>query len=429
MNTLYLCGNKGVEDIAQLDEEFLTHLGFPLDTHEDIVSSIIELTTDWKTPIVNPKYTDSLKSLDSLETSAFVDWYSHFRIDLPRYNIGLVAFDALILKWESLGLSLPGIGELKYMAMSQPLFSLLVKVLPMSNPIVLQCYHAYGGVQHDGFKFLFSIMKRALPVFCPSIPVTVPKWNQHRDVSLMLKHWLLYFRFSAKTGSFFGPIERGFMLLESIREESLVGIIAGLRGNLQLFQNSVDLFSADEVVMPPHLTLEGLVETISGAQAPVTNSMVLATTTTPPIAFVNATSRSPRPSRRPSTAQDRVKTAVSPSKSDAICQACLKKGHEETQCRHLATLLVINKRLRSLPASVKQKVLQSYYDRHGVPSSAAVHSTYARQLDDFCDIHGISADDMAAQFDWDHYCAFTSASPNDAVEEEEFYTPETGLSE
>ena len=201
MNNLYLCGQSGVADSKYMDMEFLTYLGFPMDIHEDIVASASELFTDWKTPVINPKYIDSLKSLDSLEPANFVDWYSHLRIDLPRYNIAVVPFDGIVLKWGALGLCLPGVGETKYMAMSQPFFSLLERLLPMSDPVVLQCYHAYGGIQHDGFKFLHSVMSRTLPVFCSALPAVPPDWTKLHDVSLMLKHWLLYFRFQSKTGS------------------------------------------------------------------------------------------------------------------------------------------------------------------------------------------------------------------------------------
>jgi hypothetical protein len=191
-NAIYLCGTRGVfnsDPNELLVEDFLTTLGFPMNLHADIVDRFRDLVTDWERPDVNPKYvTTSFRKLDTtFSPESFVDWYTHFVYDLQRYDICLMPFDAIVLRWSYVGLCLPGVGEIRYTAMGQALFSILDKVLPSNNHAVSDCIVSLLGFRHDGYRLLHLVMTRTLPVFCPSkpsspylcgmIPRMFPRWQ------------------------------------------------------------------------------------------------------------------------------------------------------------------------------------------------------------------------------------------------------------
>jgi hypothetical protein len=81
--------------------------------------------------------------------------------------------------------------------MSETLFNLLEKLLPLDDPIVKQIHTSLVGVNHDGFLFLRNVLgKRKTP-----------------DVAHMAKLWKLHFKLSRKTGSIYTPIQQSLMFL------------------------------------------------------------------------------------------------------------------------------------------------------------------------------------------------------------------------
>jgi hypothetical protein len=276
-NAIYLCGERGVYNIDAnelLVDDFLTTLGFPINLQADIVARFWDLVTEWTRPDVNPKYfTTSFRKLDTaFSPESFVDWYTHFVYDLQRYDICLVLFDAIVLRWNYVGLCLPGVGEIRYTAMGQALFSILDKVLPSNNPTVSDCIVSLLGFCHDGYRLLYLVMSRTLPVFCPSKPSSPPVWDDTPSVPQMAKLWNLYYRFNVKKGAYFSLIERGLLFLDSLKDHSLVGIVASLKGSLQSFCDSVEEFDSLPP-LPKHLTIDGMVQTITTTTSPVTSSM------------------------------------------------------------------------------------------------------------------------------------------------------------
>jgi hypothetical protein len=337
----------------------------------------------------------------------FVDWYTHLCYDLKRYDICLMPFDMIVLRWEYVGLCYPGVGDVRYMAMGEALFSILDRLLPRDNGVIMDCTTSLLGFRHDGYQLLFNIMARLLPVFCPSKPADPPRWEDVRNIALMAKYWNLYFRFVAKKGADFNPVERSLLFLDSLQEHSLLGVVASLKGSIQSFSDGIGEFD-DIPPMSAHLTIDGLVQTLCTTGSPLTTSMTLAQSSrtvpllvTPAskadvtipniqgVEFVDpvvntTTSRSPasrRPPRRP--AAPRVGNGL-------VCRACLRKNHEEVTCRDLAKLLILTHRIEKLPADVKKKVLESYYKFYGVSPTPTISHTYNSQLESFCSERGIS---------------------------------------
>jgi hypothetical protein len=308
--------------------------------------------------------------------------------------------------------------------MGKALFSILDRVLPKNNHKVGDCIVSLLGFHHDGFRLLHLVMSRTLPVFCPSIPAMPPRWEDTGSVTSAAKGWQTYFRYSVKTGAYFAPIERSLLFLDSLKDHSLLGVVASLKGSLHTFRDSIEEFE-DVPPLPAHLTIDGLVQTITSTSSPVTSSMqmarsnryvpVLATAaswvdvTIPNIQGaefmprMNATAACapPRGGRRSSA--PRVGNGL-------VCRACLRKNHEEVTCRDLAKLLILSNRIERLPASVKKQVLESYYKFYGVSPRPELHHTYSQELESFCTKRGVSEDDLVDVYDWDYFCA---ANPQD----------------
>jgi hypothetical protein len=420
---MYLCGERGVynsDPNELLVDDFLTTLGFPVNLQADLVARFRDLVEDWTRPDVNPKYfTTSFRKLDTaFSPESFVDWYTHFVYDLQRYDICLVPFDAIVLRWNYVGLCLPGVGEIRYTAMGQALFSILDKVLPSNNPTVSDCVVSLLGFRHDGYRLLYLVMSRTLPVFCPSKPSSPPVWDDTPSVPQMAKLWNLYYRFNVKKGAYFSPIERGLLFLDSIKDHSLVGIVASLKGSLQSFCDSVEEFDSLPP-LPEHLTIDGMVQTITTTTSPVTSSMGFARAnklvplletpasradiTIPNIQGAEFLSANATSTRQPPNLRGRRNPAPRVG-NGLVCRACLRKNHEEVTCRDLAKLLILTNRIASLPATLKKKILDNYYKHYGAAPSPEIHRSYAQQLESFCLDRGISEDDLVRCYDWDYYC-------------------------
>jgi hypothetical protein len=410
--------------------DFLSFLGFRLDLQPLIVESFRILVEDWARPEINPKYVlTSFRQLPEDYTSeSFLDWYTHFCYDLQRYFICLVPFDAIVLQWSYVGLCLPGVGEARYSAMGQALFSILDRVLPKNNLAVGDCIVSLLGFRHDGFRLLHLVMTRTLPVFCPSIPAMPPRWEDSGNVTAMAKAWHTYFRYAVKTGAFFPPIQRSLLFLDSLQDHALLGVVASLKGSVHTFRDSIEEFE-DVPPLPDHLTIDGMVQTITSTSSPVTTSMGMARSNRYVPVFATEASRADisipniqgaefvprlnataargpsRPARR--SAAPRVGNGL-------VCRACLRKNHEEVTCRDLAKLLILTNRIARLPESVKKQVLESYYKFYGVSPRPELHQTYARELESFCSKRGVSEDDLVDFYDWDYFCAPNPQDDSDA---------------
>ena len=450
----YLCGTLGLASGDQVTTDFLRSIGFGDDLHDEIINSVGRLLYDWKQPTVHPKYVDALKKLEDLQAVLFVDWFQHLRFDLVRYNVGLMPFDAIQLSWKNVGLCPPGVGEYRYSPMSEALYSILCILLP-SHPIVDECKHALVGFQHDGYKLLWNIMCRFMPVFNPSLAPLPPRWEDYKNVSELGKVLLLYFRLMIKKGAQFNQFERSLMLLDTISEHSMLGITTSLKCTIEAIRESTPDFDRDWVSLPTHLQMSGIIDTLSKLCSPVDSSMCLTsaltlsrptmnrTATVPDIqgaqlgAQLHSTARSPpsrpAPNRRGGRRAPPPRTrrpSNPPSDPNVVCRSCLKRGHEEVLCRDLAKLLILSKRVETLPTSVKNKVMAAYRERYGTPATPQAHLTFAKQLADICAERNITEDDLVNHMDWDHFINCTARMSLDEDEnEEEFFDPQEETSE
>ena len=412
-NSKYLFADHGIMHINDLDEEYLTDLGFGLDVQESVIFSCTTLLQDYSPPNLSQKHISYLTKLDSLSPVDFVDWYTNFCYEMDRHNIGLVPFDAIMPKWLHVGLCLPGVGGTRYLQMSGPLFMVLKSVLPQDNLTIKECMAMYMGKNQDGYRFLYTVMSRSLPVFCAKKSLSPPTWMDHKNVTMLAKHFDVYFRFNAKRGAYFTPSDKSLLFLDAIEEHSLLPMTTTLKHQINAFLETLDEFAEEEREFPVHLSLAGIVSTLVDTKSPVTTSIRFASSNatisqlsveTGGIlqgAEMHATisnrgsarkggRRAPKP-RRPS--------------SDVVCRACQKTGHEESTCRALGQLIILAKRLESLDPAVKKKVLDSYKAFYKRPAPAVASLTSVREFEQFCAERDISEEYALNHYNWDAFCA------------------------
>lgn len=170
----YLHGTDGFDNLARVTPEFLAELGFEGDeAYMTILQGLLFIYKNEDKPDINPKYYAGFHKCEDLSVKTFVDFYAHLVLMLKRFGIGLLGFDLVLPKWLHIGLVYPGMGEEQYLQMSEPLFNLLEKLLPLSDPIVNMCTSALVGSNHDGFLLLRNVMAKCIPVFCSYMSIVL----------------------------------------------------------------------------------------------------------------------------------------------------------------------------------------------------------------------------------------------------------------
>ena len=267
---LYMGGITGVEDVDDLTLEHLENLGFVGEEINRIITrGIQQILRRKEMPDVAPKYYANFNKLKDLEVETITDFYSHLVIRLKRYGVYLLDFDALLPRWMHVGLTFPGAGELNYLQMSETLFNLLEKLLPLDEPIVKQIHTSLLGMNHDGFLFLRNVLAKCVPVFCPYKDSKAPTWRKTPDVAHIAKLWKLHFKLSRKTGSIYTPTQQSLMFLQSLKDPSLSSNATSIRGQIQLFTESIDAFEECEVHLPSNLIIDGITTTLTAFPSPI----------------------------------------------------------------------------------------------------------------------------------------------------------------
>jgi len=128
-----------------------------------------------------------------------VDFYDRLQEVGSNYVIALMPFDAIVLSNRFEGLCPPGLGLLRYAAMSKA----LMKLLPWLIPATLspQIGDAIASVCHEtgnGYDFLWRILALLVPGYDPTIPIHAPIWSEVVDIFSFAQEYLLFFRLQAK---------------------------------------------------------------------------------------------------------------------------------------------------------------------------------------------------------------------------------------
>jgi len=128
-----------------------------------------------------------------------VDFYDCLQEVGSNYVIALMPFDAIVLLNCFEGLCPPGLGLLRYAAMSKALMELLPWLIPAT--LSPQIGAAIASIRHktgNGYNFLWCLLALLVPGFDPTIPIQAPIWSEVMDIFLFAQEYLLFFRLQTK---------------------------------------------------------------------------------------------------------------------------------------------------------------------------------------------------------------------------------------
>ena len=122
------CGfrNISADDVVTCFNDIIT-------AHDTIMDLWTNVTMNTSGPQVNRILKKSLKlfpTLNSTSTEDVIYFYDRLQEVTPTYLIGVMPFDAVVIKHRFKGLCIPGLGVVRYTAMAKALMELLPHLIP-----------------------------------------------------------------------------------------------------------------------------------------------------------------------------------------------------------------------------------------------------------------------------------------------------------
>lgn len=238
----------------------------------------------------------------------------------------------------------------------------------------------------------------------------------------MAKLWKLHFKLSRKTGSVHTPIQQSLMFLQSLTDPSLSANVTSIRGQLQIFTESIDAFEDSNAMLPTNLSIDGITTTLTAFPVPIESSISFATANRYTIfdsdsdddsldfqgfsANATTTSRSNDRSSRGSSRQPKAsrKDEKKDTAKDVVCRGCHKKGHKEVDCRELAKWIIISGAVKKLKEATRKKVLDNYHCHYSSePPSKHISKSCTDQLRAFCEYRHMTPSQVINHYNWEGY--------------------------
>jgi len=180
------------------------------------------------------------------------------------YCLALMPFDAMVLKNRFEGLCPPGLGLIRYAAMSKGFMELLPWLVPVTlSPQVSAALAAVRYESNNGYEYLWRVSELAVPRFDPTVSITVPSWVNADDIFHFAQAYLLYFRLQAKVNFHYDDRTRSGIFLRAVQFSEYADTVTTLQSHVNSFRDKYK-----DPYLPPHLRLHGLATSINqNAQA------------------------------------------------------------------------------------------------------------------------------------------------------------------
>ena len=120
--------------------------------------------------------------LHSLDVADAVKFYDGLQKISMRYLLPLMPFNSVCLAFGFEGLCPPGLGIVKYAAISSAWMDVLPRILPQSSVDVELVIFSVGFESNNGFDLLWRILELSVPGFKSTNPVQVPIWSLATDI-------------------------------------------------------------------------------------------------------------------------------------------------------------------------------------------------------------------------------------------------------
>jgi hypothetical protein len=202
--------------------------------------------------------------LESSRVENAINFYDRLQEVSMGYIIALTPFNAIVLAHRHKGLCPPGLGLVKYAAMSKALMELLPRLIP--DNLFPQISATLAWVHYkskNGYDYMWHVFKLTVPGFDPTVPIHAPIWSDVEDIFHFAQAYLLYFCIQAKVKFHYNNHTRSGMFLCTVQFLEYADTVTTLLSHVNSFQQEYD-----KGYLPTHLRLQGLATSIhQNAQA------------------------------------------------------------------------------------------------------------------------------------------------------------------
>jgi len=268
----------GVDGVEDLNEKFIQDCGYGTvkATVEDVVVCFNDIimvhrkvrdlwhnsyahTLGPQVSTILTKHIKVFPKLESLVVEEVVAFYDRLQEVGSNYLIALMPFDAIVLANRFEGLCPPGLGLLRYAAMSKALLELLPWLIPAT--LSPQVGAAIASVRYDtgnGYDFLWRILELTVPGFDPTTPIQAPIWSEILDIFSFAQEYLLFFRLQAKQNFHYNDRTRSGLFLRAVRSSQFADTITLLQSHINSYREEFE-----DGYLPPNLRLHGLATSLN----------------------------------------------------------------------------------------------------------------------------------------------------------------------
>jgi hypothetical protein len=169
-----------------------------------------------------------------------------------------LSFNTIVLAYGFEGLCPPGLGLVKFAAMSKALMELVLRLIPgsltpqVNVTLALVCFES-----NNGYNYLWRVLELTVPGFDPTVPIPVPTWFNVGDIFHFAQAFLLFFWLQAKVKFHYDNRTHSGMFLRAVQFTEFADTVTTFLSHVNLFPQEFD-----DGYLPPHLCLHGLATSI-----------------------------------------------------------------------------------------------------------------------------------------------------------------------
>ena len=406
------------------------------------------------------KQISSWDKLSDLSPTGWQAFYNRLRRFCFKWNVALMPFEAINLKYEchDHALCTCGLGLARWKRMGDALFLILEYLLPASNPVIATNLDtlANSSSAANGYELLWILLKEFIPMFDRSKPAVFPTWSDSSDIFQFARLLLMYCTLSNHRGPPYSEAMKSRMFLSNVRGRytALAAQYSAMVGTYCPGRDGVVRCSDP---LPNHLTVMELARTFydescaasTSPSAPLPSIQAFHTSTSsspPSLQLTTAVSsittdvqhdRPPLPSTRPTHIQgysinavtrsqstQRKRSAPDPTsrdrrasqfpKHEAPCEACGKYGHPASRCDMLGMAIWLLRYFKDKSNSDTMKAVEARWVERNKKFLPRDDRSPRTILANYCAEMVFSEDQVDSELDWDF---LTTTDGEDHVDE------------
>jgi hypothetical protein len=231
-----------------------------INIHRVVIQTWTNTRTHFSGPVVEyilEKALPVFPHLQDLDVAGMVKFYDGLQKISMRYLLPIMPFDSIRLAFGYEGLCPPGLGTARYSAIASAWMDVLLRLLPLKEPLVESAIFSVSVESNNGFDLLWRTLELAVPGFKSMNPIQVPSWTPHSDVLSFCREHLLYFRLQSKHNMFFSARTQTNIFLRNIQLSEYADVVTTLQSQVNAY-----LAADDKGYLPANLCINGIATAI-----------------------------------------------------------------------------------------------------------------------------------------------------------------------